>query len=149
VYGRAALRFNHPAGVVREYPRWAVLLRPAQVTLGSLVLVSTSEVTAFGALAAPDLLDLGTVVADLERTLGAVFGYDRINYLMIMINDPNPHFHVIPRYASARSFAGREFLDTGWPKPPDLDDRLELDPTEWEALRRLLAGSWRGEPATP
>jgi len=28
---------------------------------------------------------------------------------MLMMVDPDVHFHVLPRYAQSRSFAGREF----------------------------------------
>ena len=44
--------------------------------------------------------------------------YERINYLMLMMVDPNVHFHVIPRYSEARQWDGVEFPDAGWPGPP-------------------------------
>jgi diadenosine tetraphosphate (Ap4A) HIT family hydrolase len=50
--------------------------------------------------------------------------------------DPNVHFHVIPRYAGAREWNGREFVDVGWPKLPDLGHAVAL---EGEELGSLVA----------
>ena len=44
------LKFGYPGSLIREYEHWAVMLRPAQVTLGSLVLAARSDATAFGQL---------------------------------------------------------------------------------------------------
>ena len=34
---------------------------------------------------------------------------------MLMMVDPDVHFHVIPRYAQAQSFADMEFIDAAMP----------------------------------
>ena len=47
---------------------------------------------------------------------------------MLMMVDPNVHFHVIPRYAEPRSWNEIAFADAGWPGPPRLDRSIELDP---------------------
>ena len=39
---------------------------------------------------------------------------------MLMMVDPDVHFHVIPRYAKPKKFGGMEFTDPGWPSAPDL-----------------------------
>lgn len=129
--------------LVRFYPGWVVLARPEQTTLGSLVLASTSNATSFAELSEPEYLQMRRVIGDIEATLSALFAYDRINYIMLMINDPNPHFHVIPRYSTARSFLGRGFFDQNWPKPPDFGSCLELNPEEWESLRSHIGANWR------
>ena len=36
-------KFGYPDTLIREYEHWVVLLRPAQVTLGSLVLAAKSD----------------------------------------------------------------------------------------------------------
>jgi len=41
------VKFGFPDSLIRCYEHWCVLLRPAQVTLGSLVLGSTGEATSF------------------------------------------------------------------------------------------------------
>jgi diadenosine tetraphosphate (Ap4A) HIT family hydrolase len=37
-----------------------------------------------------------------------------------MMVDPQVHFHVIPRYAASKDFAGTTWTDANWPKPPDI-----------------------------
>ena len=39
---------------------------------------------------------------------------------MLMMVDPDVHFHVIPRYSKPKQFGNIEFSDPGWPGPPDL-----------------------------
>jgi diadenosine tetraphosphate (Ap4A) HIT family hydrolase len=95
-------KFGYPATQVREYEHWLVLLRPAQVTLGSLVLAAKSDGTAFSALPRAAFAEQADVIAAIERALTAFTGYERINYLMLMMVDPNVHFHVIPRYSEPR-----------------------------------------------
>ena len=45
---------------------------------------------------------------------------------MLMMVDPNVHFHVIPRYSEPRSWNGIEFPDAGWPGPPQLGGAIQL-----------------------
>jgi diadenosine tetraphosphate (Ap4A) HIT family hydrolase len=134
--------YRYPDTLVHEYVHWAVLLRPAQVTLGSLVLAARSAAESLGALEQAAFTELKQVIGDIEATLRAEFGYDKINYVAIMINDPNPHFHVIPRYSAPRRWQGREFVDAAWPLPPDLGHRLDLDAGELESLRHRLRDAW-------
>ncbi len=64
-----------------------------------------------------------------------------------MMVDPNPHFHAIPRYATAVRFGTRVFTDPTFPKPPDLGHRHELDDAVLESVRSELAGHWPGPAA--
>ena len=112
-------KFGYPATLVHELQHWLVLLRPAQVTLGSLVLAAKSNATAYSAAAAPKPSPSRAKRSRLiERALAAFTSYERINYLMLMMVDPNVHFHVIPRYSAARQWSGVEFPDAGWPGAP-------------------------------
>ena len=128
--------FGFPGTLVRQYEHWAVLVRPAQLTLGSLVLVSTSEAIAFGALPAGAHAELAEVIPELESALKRLVEYEKINYLMLMMVDPHVHFHVLPRYSGARDWDGRSFEDQGWPGPPDLKSAVKLDE---ETLERLCS----------
>jgi len=74
-----------------------VLLRPVQATLGSLVVVCEEPVTHVGAVSEPAFTELARVVAGCEPALSQAFAYVRINGLMLMMVDPDVHFHVIPR----------------------------------------------------
>ena len=132
-------KFGYPATLVREYGHWLVLVRPAQVTLGSLVLAAKSDATAFGELARDAFTELAAVIAEIENGLAAFCAYERINYLMLMMVDPHVHFHVIPRYSGTRAWGGIEIADTGWPGPPDLKSAIALPPSQISLLREELA----------
>jgi len=134
-----ARKFGHPDTLLAELDHWWILLRPAQVTLGSLVLVCRDPARRFGELPARAAGELPRAAGAIEKALGEAFRFDRINYLMLMMVDPDVHFHVIPRYEGERELAGRRFRDAFWPGPPDVTQRLDLDEQAFEALRRELA----------
>jgi diadenosine tetraphosphate (Ap4A) HIT family hydrolase len=132
-------KFGYPATLVREYDHWVVLLRPAQVTLGSLVLAAKSDATAYGALPPAAFAEQAAAIGDIEQGLAAFCRYDRINYLMLMMVDPHVHFHVIPRYSGSRDWGGMAFADAGWPGPPDLKSAIALSDQQISVLRDELA----------
>ncbi|SEI79698.1 Diadenosine tetraphosphate (Ap4A) hydrolase [Sphingobium sp. AP50] len=132
-------KFGYPATLIAEFERWVVLLRPAQPTLGSLVLAAKSDATAFGDLPAEAHAELKTVTATIEAALISAVDYSKINYLMLMMVDPHVHFHVIPRYEGKRSAAGVTVTDAGWPGQPDLSQAVKLD-SEVDSLRDWLKG---------
>jgi diadenosine tetraphosphate (Ap4A) HIT family hydrolase len=74
--------------------------------------------------------------------LHKAFSYDKINYLMLMMVDPDVHFHVIPRYAGPRRFAATVTRDFGWPGPPELGRSNDLDAPQRDALRGHLISLW-------
>src|SRR5688572_31559904 len=119
-------KFGFPDTLIRDFGHWVILLRPAQVTLGSLVLCAKSEAESFGALEAQAFAELAEIVPAIERALKAFSDYERINYLMLMMVDRHVHFHVLPRYAGERSFDATIFADSGWPGPPDLKSAVAL-----------------------
>ena len=136
------LRFGHPDTLVADYADWVVLLRPSQPTLGSLVLAAKSEATAFSGLPADAFAGLQRAIADIEAALGAAVGYEKINYLMLMMVDPNVHFHVIPRYTGERTACGVTIADAGWPKAPALGEAVELDGEQIRDLVAWLKAAW-------
>lgn len=136
------VRFGYPATLLADYAHWVVLLRPEQPTLGSLVLVAKGEATAFSRLSPEAFAELGRVVQDIEGRLSQAVAYAKINYLMLMMVDPNVHFHVIPRYEGQRSAAGVTVRDAGWPKAPALGEAVELGAEQIEALTGWLRSGW-------
>lgn len=113
-------KFGAPQTIIRSFQYWSVLLRPAQATLGALVLAAHEPVQAFSQLSPASFAELQSVTGQIESALAKAFHYDKINYLMLMMVDPDVHFHVIPRYAQPKAFAGMEFIDAGWPAMPNL-----------------------------
>ena len=140
-------KFGYPSNLVGQTEHWAVLLRPEQPTLGSLVLICLEPVTAFGAASPAAFAGLATVVARIEATLGRFVQYEKINYLMLMMVDPDVHFHVIPRYAGSRSQAGVTVEDHGWPAAPALGQAVTPDAVQQARLVAALRALWDGQPS--
>lgn len=136
-------KFGHPATLIGETEHWVVLLRPAQLTLGSLVVAAKSDAAAFGELPAAAHADLATVTRRVEAMLREAVDYQRINWLMLMMVDPHVHFHIFPRHEGMRGFGGLTLADPSWPGPPDLKAAIALEPAQIETLRDWLAAIWR------
>ena len=136
-------KFGYPATLVTEFDHWVVLLRPAQVTLGSLVLAAKSHATAYHQLPREAFAEQAEAVAAIESVLAEFCHYERINYLMLMMVDLNVHFHVIPRYSTPRHWDGIDFPDAGWPGPPQLGSAAELDKQQLQALVSEIASNFR------
>jgi diadenosine tetraphosphate (Ap4A) HIT family hydrolase len=129
-------KFGYPATLVHEFEHWLVLLRPAQVTLGSLVLAAKSDATSYGDLPPAAFVEQRQAVVAIEAALTGFCAYERINYLMLMMVDPNVHFHVIPRYSEPRRWNDLEFADAGWPGVPKLDRAVKIN---GEQTRKLVS----------
>lgn len=131
-------KFGYPATLVREYDHWLVLLRPAQVTLGSLIVAAKSDAEDFGALSAEHFSELKTVTADVSSALGSLVSHDKLNWLMLMMVDPHVHFHLIPRYNGTREWMGQVFDDKAWPGPPALSDAVKLSDDQISGMSTWL-----------
>ncbi|MFK8026584.1 MAG: HIT family protein [Gammaproteobacteria bacterium] len=136
------IKFGFPDSVIKSYQYWSVLLRPEQVTLGSLILASHSDEHAFGNLSSAALAELSTITKDIELSLTNCFSYDKINYLMLMMVDPHVHFHVIPRYSTPRQALAMTIEDNKWPGPPDLSSQIPLNMTQKSTLLEHLKIQW-------
>ena len=133
MHNETMVKFGYPASLLKEFDHWAVMVRPAQVTAGSLVLAAKSEATAFADLDPAAFAELSTVVSWIEQRLASRIRYERINYLMLMMVDPHVHFHIFPRYQGVRCVAEMAIQDSGWPGPPDLNSATKLDAAALEA----------------
>jgi len=129
-------KFGYPATLVHDYLHWCVLLRPAQVTLGALVLAAKSDALSFAELETAAFTELARIIRDIEIAFERFPQAEKINYLMLMMVDPNVHFHVLPRYSALRTFDNIGFEDRGWPGPPDLK---AAPPITADLFARLLA----------
>ncbi len=137
-------KFGYPNSLIKEYKKWVVVLRPQQVTLGSLVLICQDDAKAFSEISPEAFSELSQIIPEIESSLTRAFSYQKINYLMLMMVDPDVHFHVIPRYEAPRSFSDHEFLDQGWPGPPDLKRPNATSPALTTAIQKKIQESWNG-----
>lgn len=137
-----ALAFGYPGSKIAETDHWLILLRPKQPTFGSLVLVCKEAVQAFSEVSPAGFADLQVAVAGIERLLRTQVGYEKINYLMLMMVDKDVHFHVVPRYEGAREHEGLTFVDAGWPAAPALGSAVELSANAVERLAARFAEAW-------
>lgn len=137
-----ATKFGDPVTRIAQSDHWTVLLRPTQPTLGSLVLICREPARAFADLSQDAFASLHPIVRRVEPMLRELCAYERINYLMLMMVDPDVHFHVIPRYPGHRSYFGVDYRDAGWPGPPQLDAVVTPAAGARDALVQKLRGGW-------
>ena len=134
--------FGYPQTLVHEYEHWCVLLRPAQVTLGSLVMICKEDAKQFCDISGDAFCQMKQVTGDIEANLKKFRKWDKMNYLMLMMVDPQVHFHVIPRYGETQEFEGRKYPDTGWPAVPQLGDAITPQAPEFAKLLEVLKENW-------
>jgi diadenosine tetraphosphate (Ap4A) HIT family hydrolase len=137
-----AVSFGYPETQIAETASWRVLVRPKQPTFGALVLICKDEAKAFSDISAAAFADLQVAVNKIESMLRASVNYQKINYLMLMMVDPDVHFHVIPRYDGERAYEGGIFRDAGWPGPPALGEAVDLGEEGAARLAGHLRAFW-------
>jgi diadenosine tetraphosphate (Ap4A) HIT family hydrolase len=137
-----AAKFGHPRTAIAETDHWIVLVRPTQLTLGSLVLVCKEPATALSGLRAKAFEALHPIITRVEPLLKGFVDYGRINYTALMMVDPDVHFHVFPRYDGERRFEDLSFPDAGWPGPPRFDTGVRLEGEKLDRLTAELKRRW-------
>ena len=138
-------KFGFPQTLIKSYSHWSILLRPQQITLGSLILGAHSQAHALSELPEPAMSEFGQIIRHIELSLNLCFKYDKINYLMLMMVDPHVHFHVIPRYRNEREFNAISVPDTAWPGPPNLTQETEIPPDTKTELLKFIQHQWRNQ----
>ena len=137
-------KFGYPASLVHDYSHWCVLLRPAQVTLGALILAAKSGVRTYAGLEVEAFTEMSKITGDIEAAFSRFPQAEKINYLMLMMVDPHVHFHVLPRYSGIRTYGSTTFEDRGWPGPPDLKGAPAITPDDFARLLATVKSHWRG-----
>jgi diadenosine tetraphosphate (Ap4A) HIT family hydrolase len=135
-------KFGYPATLIHDYTHWCLLLRPAQVTLGALILAAKSGVHAFADLEVEAFTELASITHDIQTAFERFPQPEKINYLMLMMVDPHVHFHVLPRYSGNRVYNNIAFLDRGWPGPPDLKGAPPITPDDFARLLATVKSHW-------
>lgn len=137
------LKFAYPQNLLKEYEYWVVLLRPKQITAGSVVLACKEDAENLESVSTEAYKEFNIVAKELEATLKSAFQMDKINYLALMMVDKQVHFHVVPRYSPTRKLKNIIFEDTAWPKPPDVLKAHDLKDDEFETLKVYLLEHWK------
>jgi diadenosine tetraphosphate (Ap4A) HIT family hydrolase len=128
-------KFQYPDSLIKEYNHWYLLVRPMQVTLGSLILITKNpDNLSFADLQVTESNELIEIVKEIEISLNRFVSFEKINYLMLMMSDPEVHFHIIPRYSTPRLYNKKEFTDTTFPAAPDLSKFVLLDNQELKEI---------------
>tara|TARA_B100000212_G_C26982153_1_gene367138 strand:- start:99 stop:533 length:435 start_codon:yes stop_codon:yes gene_type:complete len=137
--------FNHKDLLIKEYLNWYLLLRNDQVTIGSLVLIEKNFHKRLSNISDNSFVEFGKIVREIEKTLNNLFGYEKINYLVLMMKDKEVHYHIIPRYSEDQLFESVTFADEGWPNMPDLKNynqiEMKLKLKLLESIKKELANS--------
>jgi diadenosine tetraphosphate (Ap4A) HIT family hydrolase len=138
----AELESKFAEGNIKVYQHWILTVSFRQHTLGCLIVMAKREVERISELSDPELLELRQVMRDLETALNRAsdFQPDRFNYLQLGNALHQLHFHCIPRYQTIRHFAGQEWVDTTFGRPPiflkkDQESSVELVRTIRDTLQ--------------
>jgi len=102
---------------LRSSSGFVTLLNRDQPTLGSGLLVFNGHHERLSALDPGEMLGYMMALKELELALLRSFQPDRVDVLISMNLIPHFHAHVIPRYATAREFAGRTWVDHRYTVP--------------------------------
>lgn len=105
-------------------------------------MICTDPARQFSAISPAAFNEMQTVVGHVEAATTSFRKWDKINYLMLMMVDPDVHFHVLPRYASGQTWQGLDFADEGWPAQPDLAGGHKLGDDQIAALVKELKERW-------
>ena len=123
---------------------WVVYASPKQYYLGRLVLWSkrpagtaayNKDVTT---LSRGERRELWALMAHMKRALHQWMQPDVLNYAVLANDAKHIHMHIIPRYASPRTFAGEVFEDEKFGHNYSFQ-KLAVDPTTGDT--RLVAGA--------
>ena len=132
-------KFGYPATLIARFDHWLVLLRPAQPTLGSLVLAAKGDATAFGDLPGDAHAELKTVTATIEAAL-AKAGEDKARVMAELRAVAGAAWTRADQKSRQLWFAlgGAAAGILAWAVLPGLVAR-EIAPTSWQWPERMAA----------
>jgi diadenosine tetraphosphate (Ap4A) HIT family hydrolase len=123
-YGRAMATHSNAAcflcgdlsaWTVRDGESWRIIVNRNQNLLGKLCVVLHRHEESVANLTAGEWAELQQEIRWAVERLSAAFHPDHFNHVFLQNQDRHVHLHVIPRYATARRFAGQRFRDPGYP----------------------------------
>ena len=84
-------KFKYPSSLLRECDNWYLLLRDPQVTFGSMILLNKGEQQKYSEIDKQSYMEFIDVIKDIETKVYDFLNYEKINYLMLMMVDPEIH----------------------------------------------------------
>jgi len=140
------IKFGYPNTCLIETKYWCVLLRPIQITIGSLVIVYKDDsVHSLSRIAQGGFSEFAVICRAFEEIMASEFDAKKFNYLALMMVDQHVHFHALPRYEFPVEFEQNLFADEKWPGPPDMRIASAMNPEVFEQLNRFLAPRFRSK----
>lgn len=130
-------KFLYPESVIKEYAFWTVLFRFQQITVGSMILISTTGAQQLGDLSREAWAEFAEVSKDVEQWTRMAFGAEKFNYLALMMKEPEVHFHFIPRYSHPVIVDDMEFVDSDWPLATNKMP-MELNATALDTIKMKI-----------
>lgn len=107
-----------------------------------MILICKEQTDAFSKISDAAFAELPAAIREIEVNTKKLFQNDKINYLMLMMVDPEVHFHVIPRYANDKEFEGITFKDSEWPKKADIDVVNDIAADDLQRLAVMMRESF-------
>ena len=132
-------KFRYQENLIKEYNYWVVLLRPQQITIGSLILACKEDSESLSSISSKANAEFHLVVKEIENNMKKLFSFDKINYLALMMVDKHVHFHVLPRYSTPLKFFKKKYEDSHWPIAADLSEFIDLPNEDFDELRRTIS----------
>ena len=136
---------NPSRGVVLDNDHWTLILNENQATLGRAFFALKRHETDVAALTPDEVSSLWAFLCETKAALLALFAPDHFNYMFLMNLTPHTHFHIFPRYAASREFAGQKWRDSQY---GDHYDPSENRPVE-DAVMDALVNALRHELTQP
>ena len=100
-------KFHYPDSLIKEYKHWYLLLRPEQVTFGSMVLIEKDLKKKLSLINKNSFVELKLIVKKIENYFLNILKFNKINYLILMMKDPHTHIHIIPRHRKDKKFSNQ------------------------------------------
>jgi diadenosine tetraphosphate (Ap4A) HIT family hydrolase len=120
---------------------WSLYINHNQNLVGKVMIVLNRHCESVLELTADEWSQLRDEVREAQLALDRMFRPDRYNLMFLMNLVPHVHLHVVPRYRTARTYAGEVFGDPDFGSLATTPPRRMTD--EWlnelvGALRRAI-----------
>jgi diadenosine tetraphosphate (Ap4A) HIT family hydrolase len=103
---------------IADSEHWRMVLNPNQTYLGRAVLLLKRNCGDLAAVSAEEFLDLLQLIKRSQEAYKRALSATMFNWSCLMNNAyqetpprPHVHWHLVPRYKSPATFAGKEFPD--------------------------------------